>query len=186
MQIDMMKILARAEVEAMLKPGVKEKLTEKIDNYMLNASGDHMGTRKDPHTVEEAGRKFANVLLHNIYTEHFLERLETALENVEVGPPFKLGDGRYGVYVYFENNLQRDSMSSLKHYPQINLAYLYNDGVDHTMKQIFEWDKSTRTLRASNTFIPFTGFMEQSINDFMGNYGPEYNTISIRMEENPY
>ena len=175
--------LHHAEVAVMSDPVIKKKITERMDDYMMRLFEDHSGGPSDPHTVEEAGRKFANILLHNIYAEKFTPNLEARFENVEVGTPFKISDGHYGIYIYFEDDLMRDSMSTLKVYPEVNLAYLYNNGVDHIMPQIWEWDKTTKTLRVSNTEIPFTGFMEGSIDDFLGNYGSEYNVIRLEIIE---
>ena len=183
MKINMDRIRRQAEIAVAQHPNVRKKIARKMDDYMLGESGDHSGGPGDIHTVEEAGRKFANVLLHNMYAEKFTPNLEARLENVEVGTPFKISDGHYGLYVYFIDDLMRDSMSSYKDYPQVNLAYLYNDGVDHIMPQIWEWDKSTKTLRVSNNVIPFTGFMEGSIDDFLGNFGSEYNVVRLEIIE---
>ena len=75
-------------------------------------------------------------------------------------------------------NFNDTTMSSLKSYYPVDLVELYNDGVDHVMRQIWETDATGRKT-TSRTVIPGSHYMEQAIINFMGNYAYEYNVISV-------
>jgi len=179
MSINWDSIMAKAQ-KHMESPTMQREVQKKTDSYMLDAKNTWSA---DSPNVTDAGYKFANTLLHAIYREGFMQNLEADLENIEVGLPFKSSDGRYHIYVYFENDLDRTSMSTKKNYYDINLANLYNDGVDHVMKRIFEYDEFGG-LHISNNRIPATYFMEQAVEDFMGNYASDYNVIGIKINTN--
>lgn len=179
MKIYMDKIRSKTQDHCAEDRDTRRRIQEVVDREMLKRSFGSGGSNGN-YTVEDAGYKFANLLLHLIYSNHFMPNLEAALENIEVGEPFKIGDGcHYGIYIYFGNDLTRESMSTKKTYPTVNLAWLYSEGVDHEMKPIYEWDDGR--LRRSNTDIPYTGFIRQAIDDFMGNYAYDYNVIRIRL-----
>lgn len=179
MNINWDSIMAKAQ-KRMESSDKKREIQKRTDDYML--SGRFDGPRPT-WNVEDAAYKFVNVLLHAIYREGLPANVEALLERIEVGTPFKWSDGKYKIYVYFENDLDRSSMSTKKDYYDINLAKLYNDGVDHVMKQIFETDPNG-ILRVSSSVIPFTGFIEQAVDDFMGNYSTEYNVQNIEILQN--
>ena len=167
-------ILAKAQAH-MDTPRRRQEMKKKTDDIMLGLEAAPQGT----HTVEEAGLKFANVLLHSIYASGLDPEVEARLESVDVGKPIKISDGKYMISVYFDTDLDRGTMSTKKDYYNINLARLYNNGVDHVMDRIFEWD-GHGGLHVSRNVITGAHFAEQAVNDFLGNFGTEYNVIDIK------
>lgn len=173
MAVNWNSIISKAKSH-MSTPARKKEMREKVSRYMLGLEVSPNGL----HSVEDAGIKFADVLIRTIRSSGLSANVAARLENVDVGKPYDLGNGRFGIIVYFADNLDRGTMSTKKEYYDINLAKLYNNGVDHTMKRIYEWDEQGH-LSVSVNYIPATNFAEQAIHDFMGNYGTEYNVVKI-------
>ena len=185
MAINWDSILKKAQ-QHMDTPAMKKKVNQKVDDVILSES-DLTGT-KNVHTALDAGYKFADVLINDIRVAGLPKNVAELLENsVDVLKPYKLTNGTYKVCVYFDKDLQRDSMSTKKEYKPINLAGLYNYGVDHIMRQIFETtvdETGRKVLQVSTTVIPGTFFMEHAKDDFMGNFATDYNVIEITINEN--
>ena len=167
-------ILSKAQAH-MDTPKRKREMQEKVKQYMLGFEVITNGK----HSVEDAGFKFADVLIRTIHSSGLPADVAVRLEDVDVGKPYELGNGRFGIRVYFYSDLDRSSMSSKKEYYTVNLAKLYNNGVDHVMEPIFEWDETGRLHRSRNV-IWGANFAEQAIADFLGNYGTEYNVVDIK------
>lgn len=164
---------AKAHVESKEQ---RNRVSRIMDDYMTGKT-PMPRDMKNVHSAEEAGFKFADVLIREIESSPIPERLaEKLASSVHVTPVTKVGDGRYFVRVYFEDVLG-ESMSTHKEYYTVDLAELYNSGVDHVMAQIFE--TVNKKLRVSDTIIPGAHFMEQAIIDFEGNYASDYNVIDI-------
>lgn len=162
---------AEAAVNA---PSAKKQIDKVKDDAMLRGVVKGMKV----HTAEEAGAMFGSVLRTTIQQSALPAGVVSLLEDYYVGKTYKLGDGKYMVHVGFEKDTTRETMSTKKKYYPVDIAELYNDGVDHTMKQLYERDSSGK-LHMSATDIPGTHFMEQAIIDFQGNYGAEYNVLEI-------
>ena len=143
---------AKAHVESKEQ---RNRVSRIMDDYMTGKT-PMPRDMKNVHSAEEAGFKFADVLIREIESSPIPERLaEKLASSVHVTPVTKVGDGRYFVRVYFEDVLG-ESMSTHKEYYTVDLAELYNSGVD-----------------------PGAHFMEQAIIDFEGNYASDYNVIDI-------
>jgi len=170
--INMASIIAKAQ-RYMESPKMKSKVQNVVDEIAFGVKVKGGGI----HSVEDAGFKFADVLLRTIQTSGLDASVADAISHVDVGGMTKLKDGTYLIRVYISPQ-ERESMSTLKSYPSVDLVELYNDGVDHVMRQIFEHEDNG-ALKVSRTVIPGTHFMEQAVVDFMGNYSSEYNVISI-------
>ena len=168
-------VMRKAEAH-MESPSMKRERSEAVDEIAMS---DLQGVRRNTHTVEEAAAKFAGVLYLSIRSAGLHPNVEERLANLEYGNPHKVGDKQYEIYVWFEEDLTRESMSTKKEYYPVDLAELYNDGVDHVMKQIFE--HIDNILLTSTTVILDTHFMEQAIIDFMGNYASDYHVTDIQI-----
>lgn len=165
-------IMKKAEAY-METPAAKKKTQKIIDEY---AFGVRTGG-KGGHSVKEAGDRFADVLYDAIHTSGLDREVLDDNMGIMVSDPKKLRDGTYMVIVTLPSKM-RDTMSSLKSYYPVDLVELYNDGVDHVMRQIWETDATGRKT-TSRTVIPGSHYMEQAIINFMGNYAYEYNVISV-------
>lgn len=174
MAINTASIRAKAKAYCKSEDG-KRRIRDMIDNHMLG-----IAKSLDIPDVRDAGEAFKFVLLDRIWATGSLPaRVIEALADLSVGSPSSLdGVGKYSINVSFAKDLTRSSMSTKKDYYDINLADLYNDGVDHVMKQIFERDEAG-FLRTSSSFIPHTGFIEEAIDEFMSTLASKFNVERI-------
>ena len=170
-------IMKKAEAY-METPKAKQQVQKIIDEvaFGVRAAG------KGNYSVEDAGFKFADVLLRTVESSGLDPAVIEAISHIYVGTPFKLHDGTYMIIVTMDPQM-RETMSTKKEYYSVDLVELYNDGVDHVMPQIWERDERG-SLRTSRQVIIGAHFMEQAVIDFMGNYASDYNVISIDINKN--
>ena len=174
MEIDWDSVIRKAQ-KHMQSPNRKREAKEKFDRVMLGFEVTAGGVAN----LYDIADTFAAVLYRSILSAGLHPSVEDRLIDTRVGEPKKLPNGNYIIPVYFENNLDRSSMSTYKDYGyDINIAKLYNNGVDHTMKQIIEYDNGLIS-KVSNTYIPATHFAEDAINTFMTAYGKEFGVIRV-------
>lgn len=130
------------------------------------------------HPPDDVVNKFIDVLKQTISSSGLSQNAITAISNFEHSAPSGIGGGKYTIRVYFSGDLSRESLSPQK-YPEgiKDLAELLNDGVDHTMKQV--WGTWHGEHYGSRTVIPGAHFMEEAVNTFMSSYAKEYGVIDI-------
>lgn len=157
--------------------GARRARSKIIDKKMLGGARPGRG---GVHTPDDAAEKFISVLHLTIQSSDIPPGVMNALDQIDHTKPYKVGDRTYRVRVYFSDDTIRESMSTKKDYYPVDLAELYNDGVDHVMQQIFEHQDNV--FKISSAVINGAHFMEQSIEDFLGNYGDAYNVIGITIE----
>ena len=155
-------------------PEMQSNIDNAVGKIMFGIS-----TKPGSYNIYEVGDTFAAVLWDNIQGAPLPARVIELLADIVVKDPTDNGDGTFSITVTWGGDLDRSSMSTKKDYGyDINLAALYNNGVDHVMKQIFE--TRGNMLMVSSTFIPSTNFIENAINEFMSQYGNKYHVISIQ------
>ena len=167
-------VMAKAQA-CLEKPAVKKQLREKAERYLLG-----LEVSPGSFSLKEVGEQFAAVLSRSIQAAGLSPNVEDVLLNIKVEAPKKLRNGNYMIPVTFGLDLERETMSTRKPYYPVNLAALYNNGVDHIMKQIFErYGNQKEHLLVSNTYIPRSGFAEDAIRIFTDSYGSKYNLVRI-------
>lgn len=130
------------------------------------------------HTPDEVANKFIEVLKQTIGSSGLSSNAIDAISNFYHTAPSGVGGGKYTIRIYFGGDLSRDSLGPKKYPEGINdLAELLNDGVDHTMKQV--WGTWHGKHYGSRTVIPGAHFMEEAVNTFMSSYAKEYGVIDI-------
>ena len=162
-------------------------ILQKLESYLASPGGKQKKNvacdRIARECVYQAGCVFANTLIRTVDGTVFDTNVANAIDYaVDVGSTIKLGHGKYNIHVYI-GDTTRETMSTYKSYYPIQLANLYDQGVGHVMPQLFETD-SSGAMRVSRTFIDGANYMEQAVSDFLGNYGSEYNVISIDINRN--
>lgn len=165
-----------AKADAYLdSPKMKKKMREKAERILFGIEVVPGGF-----DLYDVGSEFARVLKDAIQSSSLIPNVEERLLDIKVGSPKKLRGGNYMIPVTFGDDLTRYTMSTKKDYYPVNLATLYNNGVDHVMKQIFErYGEHNEILLRSNTFIGGAHFAESAIKEFTDNYGSKYNLIRI-------
>lgn len=136
---------------------------------------------KSSHTPIEAAKKFIEVLESSINGASLSDNAKSALlggfdYNIVSGG----NDCSYIITINFKENLSRPSLDPSHYKDGIgNLAALFNNGVDHTMKQVHGYWHEKETW--SRTTISGTNFMQEARDNFMGNYAEEYNVLNVEL-----
>lgn len=175
--INMDSIIAKAK-KHMATPKRKAEIQKKVDDAMM---GKARAGKNNAPSAHEAGVQFAKVLEQSINSSGIPASVADAITHIVVDVPVNLGGGKYMVKIKFAPfaDGMRQSISTKKSYPAVNLVDLYNDGVDHIMRQIFERDESGALVAISNPYIPGAHYMETAVANFMGSYASKYNVISL-------
>lgn len=103
--------------------------------------------------------------------------------------PYKNGGG-YSINVYWQEDLSRPSLlngvydGSVNQDRLVNLAELYDTGVDHTMNQV--WGEWHGKIIGSKTDIEGAHFMDEAVRMFMDSYGDEYGIKDIVINRDGY
>lgn len=132
---------------------------------------------KSTHTPEEAAEKFIGVLQDTINSSGLSVGAIEAISNIDHGSAHNIGKNLYTIMVYFVGDMSRPSLDEVKYGSIQDIVALFNNGVDHTMRPVHGLWHGEETW--SKTVIPGAHFIEQAINDFMGNYASEYNVTNI-------
>lgn len=175
--VNMESILAKARGYMGGKAG-KSKVDTIVNKVMLGNIRLQSGGAS--HTPEEAAAKFIEVLQHSINSSGLSAGAIAAVSDIDHGSAQSIGNNTYIVGVYFVGDMSRPSLDEEKYGGINDIVALFNNGVDHKMRPVHgEWHGKETWSR---TVIPGTHFIEQAIQDFMGNYASEYNVINISVE----
>ena len=177
--IDMESIIAKAKA-CMATSGKQREVSDKYDRIF---EGKDVASSGSFHTPYEAGQKFADVL-YDTMTDKLGYDVANSIGPISSSMPFKRPDGRWQVPVYFVEDLHRDSLYE-KGYPNgiDNIAALLNAGAtmgDH----VYGYWHGNFTI--SRTQIPHSNFVQKAIDDFLGNYGNEYNVWDIEIANDDF
>ena len=169
---------------------MKKKVDKLTDDIMLGRIQFY--GKKAPKTPEEAASKFIEVLHKSIegrigqdYANGELSELAyNALYALDYGKPYKVGDSYY-IDIYFDSDLHRDSIVPERYDGIDNIAALLNNGyrAHDVVFGIWEKHNGDSAYIMSLPFRDGAHFVEQAIDDFMGNYGSEYNVWKITPSE---
>lgn len=176
MKINWDSILTKAK-KRMEDPDMKKRMEEKMDRIMFGIEVSKNGIAN----MYDVGDTFAAVLYDVIRSSGLHPSVKDKLIDTHVGEPRKLSNGNYMITVSFSEDLERESMSTLKDYGyNVNLARLYNNGVDHMMQQLFERRGANKDiLLVSNTDIRGVHFAEEAERLFKEQYGKRYHIVDI-------
>ena len=162
-----------------------DKLTDDIMLGRIQFSGKNM-----PKTPEDAAIKFIEVLSkeieHHVGEDYrkgqFSELAHDVLKDLKYGDPYRVGD-EYFIDVYFDTDLHRESLMPNKYDGIDNIAALLNKGYSakHAVHGYWTNHKGVESDEKIFSLTKRSGahFVEQAINDFMGNYSSEYNVWKI-------
>lgn len=155
---------------------MQAKVQDKVDQIMLGVAPGKIGQ----HTPEDAAEKFITVLKHEMDSTGLPSNVKDAISNLSYSNPSKITNNRYMIGVFFDGDLSRQSLVPDRHPDGVrDLALLYNDGVDHIMKPVTGMWHGVEV--SSRTHIPGTHFMESAVDNFLRNYGSEYNTLDCKL-----
>lgn len=189
-------ILEKAQA-CMNTPQKKRDIKAKIDMCMLGkillSGGSGTQSIKSP---KEAAEKFIEVLqleiqmrkggVYSSYEDgHLGPSPISELSDLEFGEPYPVGD-KYCIDVYFKDNLERPSLAPTKYDGIDNIAALLNTGytAGHRVYGLWEshaWSDDERI--ASLISRGGSHFIEDAVDNFMGNYSSEYGVEKIEISD---
>ena len=196
--IDMKLIMKKAEAYAQSPEG-KARMKECIDNYAANginktAAGDKIITESE---MRRAAEKLIGVLRSTAQSYALPASVMRHFDNLKCSEIHTMPDGSSIIYVYFGDDLHRDSLYSDKYDGVDNIVALLNNGY-HAKNYVYGyWEghaptgESLLDGRSIDTSAYIRSrkdreglhFIGQAIQDFNGNYGTDYNVTAVAGED---
>nr|WP_290461580.1 hypothetical protein [Acutalibacter muris] len=178
----------------------KLRMKECIQKYAADgksktASGDKVMTEDE---MCKAGAKLIWVLQETARSFDLPQSVMQHFNSLECSKPYRMPDGSAVMYVYFEDDLHRDSLESGEGANGYtgegidNIVALLNNGA-HAKDYVYGWwnnhSPSGSAFARSMPNDDFAWvrskkdrdalhFIQQAVNDFNGNYGAEYNVTA--------
>lgn len=173
----------------------KLRMKECIEKYHADgvsktAAGDKVVTETE---MWEAASKLIGVLRNTARSYGLPASVMKHFDSLECSKIYTMPDGSSVIYVYFGDDLHRDSLYSDGYDGIRNIVALLNNGY-HAKNYVYgDWDghspsgESALDGRSINTSAYIRSrkdreglhFIEQSIQDFNGNYGSTYNVTAV-------
>ena len=139
------------------------------DETMLEAAGKFINVLKD------AAR---DALLPTVRDEESLDSVMKHFDSLDYSAPVKMPDGSAVIYVYFKDDLHRDSLQPDKWDGVENIIAVLNNGYDKHENMGKVWGVWHGARVHALTERTGLRFIQQAIMDFNGNYGSEYNVTA--------
>lgn len=178
----------------------KLRMKECIDKYAADGKGKTAGGGKVMTETDmlEAGAKLIQVLQETARACDLPQSIMQHFNSLECSKPIKMPDGSTLMYVYFEDNLRRESLDDgINGYTGEgidNIVALFNNGY-HASDYVYGWwdghQATASTLFRSGSDIKANyawvrsqkdreglHFIQQAVDDFNGNYGAEYHVTA--------
>jgi len=178
----------------------KLRMKECIDKYAADGKGKTAGGGKVMTETDmlEAGAKLIQVLQETARACDLPQSIMQHFNSLECSKPIKMPYGSTLMYVYFEDNLRRESLDDgINGYTGEgidNIVALFNNGY-HASDYVYGWwdghQATASTLFRSGSDIKANyawvrsqkdreglHFIQQAVDDFNGNYGAEYHVTA--------
>lgn len=173
----------------------KLRMKERIEKYHADgvgktATGDKVATETE---MWDAASKLIGVLRSTARSYSLPASVLKHFDSLECSEIYTMPDGSSVIYVYFGDDLHRDSLYSDGYDGIKNIVALLNNGY-HAKNYVYgSWDGhspsgesvldgrsiSTSAYIRSRKDREGLHFIEQSIQDFNGNYGSTYNVTAV-------
>ena len=168
-------------------PTGQKATKEVVDKIMLGEIEIQSGGGATNKTPRQAADMFIQVLKDTINSSGLSAGVTGAIsKGIVRSAPYKNGNC-YSINVYWQEDLSRPSLLNDidGNYDRlVNLAELYDTGVDHTMEQV--WGTWHGKKVGSKTDIKGTHFMDEAVRTFMDSYGSEYGVKDIVINRDGY
>ena len=175
----------------------KAKMRDVIQQYRTKgvgktAAGDKVITESD---MWMAASKMIDVLRSTAQSCDLPPSVLRHFDSLECSQVYEMPDGTSVIYIYFEDDLHRDSLENDLGYEGIdNIIALFNNGY-HAHNYVYGWWNGHRPTgeavsRGSTGTEDFAWvrskkereglqFIQQAVRDFNGNYGADYNETAV-------
>lgn len=182
----------QAKIEACAKtPEGQKKMADTIRKYKKEGRATTMaGSPVVPEVrMAEAAAKMISVLRSTAQGAGLPESVLAHFDSLQCSSQIAIGDGEYVVYVYFTDDLSRESLENDYEYSGVdNIIALFNNGA-HAKNYIYGWwnghkptgksvyrsgiDSNDAWVRSKKDREGLH-FMQQAVKDFNANYGSDY------------
>lgn len=149
--------------------------------------------------MREAGAKLIQILQETARNNDLPQSVIQHFNSLECSKPYRMQDGSTLMYVYFEDDLHRDSLDDgMNGYTGEginNIVALFNNGA-HASDYVYGWwhdhepiNDAVLRSRVGDTKVNYAlvrsqkdreglHFIQQAVDDFNGNYGADYNVTA--------
>lgn len=176
-------------------PAGRKRVEETVEMIMLGRisfGAGAVGSRKRK-TPAEAASKFCEVLRRTLmdcvgsdYADGDIsQEAATAIDNLGYDKPYRVGD-KYYMDIFFRGDKHRESLVPDSYDGVNNIIALLNKGYPtdgrsriHAVKGV--WVGHGDEERYSLTHRSGAHFIEQAVDNFMGNYGTDYGVLDIEV-----
>lgn len=167
------------------------------DGVAKTGTGDKVVTEKD---MWLAASKMITVLRDTAKSYDLPSSIMRHFDSLECSRIYQMPDGTSEIYIYFGDDLHRDSLYSDGYDGVDNIIAVLNNGY-HAKDYVYGyWDNHAPTGEASSDYRNWGNFLEgrsaytyirsmkdreglhfiqQAVQDFNGNYGSDYNVTAI-------
>lgn len=178
----------------------KLRMKECIEKYQADgvkktAAGDKVVTEA---AMWEAASKLIGVLRSTAQSYGLPASVMKHFDSLDCSKIYTMPDGSSVIYIYFGDDLHRDSLYSEGYDGIDNIVALLNNGY-HAKNYVYGWwdnhkptgDNSYRSggFDSSDAWVrsrkdrEALNFIGQAIQDFNGNYGADYNVTAVAGED---
>ncbi len=192
--INLNSIMAKVSAYSRTDSG-KAKMRAVVQQYKANGTGRTNGGGKIVTEVDmrAAAAKMIGVLRSTAQSYGLPASVMKHFDHLDYSKIFEMPDGSAVIYVYFADDLHRDSLYSDGYDGVRNIVALLNNGY-HAKDYVYGyWDghstagASQFDIRSTDTDVFIRSrkdreglqFIQQAIRDFNGNYGADFNVTAF-------
>ena len=152
----------------------------KKEGRHTTATGDKLMTET---MMREAAYKFIDVLKNTAHGMNLPESVLRHFDSLDCSNPIQMRDGSSIMYVYFADDLHRESLQPERYDGVDNIVAVLNNGYDRHENMAKVWGE-WHDMR-NHGMVERTGlrFIQRAVDTFNGNYGSEYNVTAFAGDE---
>lgn len=143
-------------------------------------AGDKIITEKDMHM---AAAKMIQVLRSTAQSYALPASVMSHFDSLDTSSIIEMPDGSSIIYIYFGEDLHRDSLAPKDYSGIDNVVALINNGYGEHPSMAKVWGEWRGARIHGLTQRTGLHFIQQAVQDFNGNYGSDYNVTAIAGDE---
>ncbi len=161
-------------------PEGKRRIRECLEKYRkegrtVTEAGDKLVSEAK---MREAAARFIQVLRETARDIELPESVMSHFNSLEYSGPHEMPDGSRTIYVYFADDLHRDSLQPDRYGGVDNIIAVLNNGYDEHENMAKVWGVWHGMRIHALTERTGLHFIQRAVDDFNGNYGSEYRVVA--------
>lgn len=180
MSFNMSSIMGKVETWSKSPEG-KRRIKECLEKYekegrtVTNAGG----RLRSEEMMYEVAYKFITLLRSTAQNMNLPDSVLEHFDSLDCSRPLKRPDGKTALYVYFKDNLHRDSLRPDKYSGVDNIIAVLNNGYDKHENMAKVWGIWHDVRVHALTERTGLRFIQQAVNTFNDEYGAYYGVTAI-------